>query len=253
MSKKTLLSVNVNKIATLRNSRGGNLPNLVETSRYILDCGVLGLTVHPRPDERHIKFQDVFDLKGLIEKYNSSKKIEFNIEGYPSEDFLKLVAKVRPTQATLVPDPPHVLTSNAGWKFSKHETFLIDVVKKLKSYGSVVSLFLDPYDFSNDDEKSLSRIGADRIELYTESYAKAFSTPAQSEILSVYKKCADKCLALGYNLNAGHDLNQKNLATLLAAIPQIKEVSIGHALTCESLIDGLSKTISAYQSAIDSV
>ena len=240
----TLLSVNVNKIATLRNSRGGNNPDVLKTALDIIRFGAHGITVHPRPDGRHIRTDDVIALKKNID-------VELNIEGYPSTDFIQLVEQTRPAQCTLVPDPPEVLTSNAGWKIKEHQEFLQDVVGELKSFGCRVSLFFDPYDHKSDELLIAKNfIGADRIELYTEMYAKAFATAQQSEVLSIYVKAAQVANRLGLGVNAGHDLDLNNLATLIKAMPFINEVSIGHALICDALYLGMQETVGRYLRAL---
>jgi len=233
------LSVNVNKLATLRNARGGNVPDLVKTSLDIIRFGAQGITVHPRPDGRHIRRQDVYDLKKAI-------NVEFNIEGYPSKDFLDLVCDVVPEQCTLVPDPPDVITSNAGWKVAEKQEILSEALDKLKSKKIRVSLFIDPFDVSESDLDLIGRIGADRIELYTEAYARAFAKIDQDEVVKTYTKVAKWSVNRSIGLNAGHDLDLKNLSFLIKQIPEIKEVSIGHALICDALYLGLEETIKSY-------
>ncbi|MDQ3191315.1 MAG: pyridoxine 5'-phosphate synthase [Bacteroidota bacterium] len=231
----TKLSVNINKIATLRNSRGGNSPDVLKVA---VDCerfGAQGITVHPRPDERHIRYQDVIDLKPLV-------KTEFNIEGYPSKDFMDLVLKAKPLQVTLVPDPPGVLTSNAGWDTVKHKDFLKEIVSELKGNGIRTSIFIDT-DLTNIDHAPYT--GTDRIELYTEAYAHNFnSDPANA--IAPYIKAAEMANKLGLGINAGHDLNLDNLNYFYKNIPGLLEVSIGHALICDSLYLGLENTIQLY-------
>lgn len=235
---QTKLSVNINKIATLRNARGGNDPNLMDVAQKIQSFGAHGITIHPRPDERHIRRQDVFDLKPIV-------YTEFNIEGYPSEDFLTLINEVQPEQVTLVPDPPHVLTSNAGWKVKENKDLLKHVFKKI-SRGRI-SVFIDPQTASEEDFKWLYEAGAHRIELYTEAYAKAFDVGTNlTETLDSYKKTAELALKSGLEINAGHDLSQKNLGLFISTIPEISEVSIGHALISEALFEGLERTLRNY-------
>jgi pyridoxine 5-phosphate synthase len=250
----TLLSVNVNKLATLRNSRGGNVPDVVALSKDILSYGAHGITVHPRPDERHIRRQDVKDLSMLIQEWNAhhpDKPAEFNIEGYPDPGYLELLSSVKFDQATLVPDPPHVLTSNAGWKLHQNIEFLRSVTSKIKTMGSPrVSLFVDPFAWSANELAALKNIGADRIELYTEAYAKSFATAEFSQVLQKYQTVADEVHTAGYAINAGHDLDHLNLAALVRGLPNLAEVSIGHALISQSLYWGLQKTIAAYLKAI---
>ena len=237
----TVLSVNVNKIALLRNSRGRNFPDLIEFTRKILDMGVKGITVHPRQDERHVTRQDVVELTALLQDYPG---VEFNIEGYPSSDFLALVARVRPAQCTLVPDAPDQLTSDHGWDVPKHEAFLKEVLSELRSNGVRSSLFLDPNPILVD---CVSRVGADRIELYTEAYASAFGSDRQESVIAQYEATAARARELQIGLNAGHDLDLQNLPRFLQ-IPGISEVSIGHALVVESLEQGLASVIGQYLS-----
>ena len=231
----TRLSVNINKIATLRNARGGNNPDVVKAAVFCQSYGAQGITVHPRPDERHIRRQDVFDLKPII-------TTEFNIEGYPSEDFLQLVMAVRADQATLVPDLPGQITSDHGWNTRKHRSFLTDVVARLKEAGIRTSLFVDP---DSDAVEGAALTGTDRIELYTEPYAALF--PADPEkAVAPFAEAAETALQAGLELNAGHDLDLNNLKFLITRIPAIKEVSIGHALIADALYYGLETTIRKY-------
>ena len=233
------LSVNVNKIATLRNARGGDLPNLLEESLKIIQQGAQGITVHPRPDQRHIRWSDVIDLKNHI-------SVELNVEGYPSSLFLQKVLEIRPQQCTLVPDPPHVLTSNAGWQVRENQELLAQSIGLLRDQGIRVSLFMDPHRMEMDDLRLLSDQGGHRIELYTESYAKAFKQGHHLEEIKVYQKGAQMAQALGLGVNGGHDLNLENLPYLAQQIPSLKEVSIGHALVCDALNYGWKETISRY-------
>lgn len=235
----TRLSVNINKIATLRNARGGELPNLIQVALDLEKFGAQGITVHPRPDERHIKTQDVYDLAQVL-------SVEFNIEGYPSEDYVSLVRNIRPAQATLVPDPPDVITSNAGWKVRENQDFLKQVIAKLKLSGARVSLFLDPFEYQESSLQEVVDTGADRIELYTERYAKCFDLPVRDEVLGVYDRVAHAAVRAGLEVNAGHDLNLKNLKYFVDKIGCISEVSIGHALICDSLYFGLAQTTQYY-------
>lgn len=231
----TKLSVNINKVATLRNARGGNNPDVV---RVALDCekfGAQGITVHPRPDERHIRHQDVFDLRPKL-------STEFNIEGYPSDDFCSLVLKAKPDQVTLVPDAPDQLTSNHGWNTIKHEAFLRDVVGRFKAAGIRVSIFIDAQPVLADYAK---KIGADRVELYTEPYAANYAANRE-EAIAPFVQTAIHCREIGLGLNAGHDLSLQNLAYFHQQIPWVDEVSIGHALICDALYLGLRETISEY-------
>lgn len=231
----TKLSVNINKIATLRNARGGNNPDVV---RVALDCerfGAQGITVHPRPDERHIRHQDVFDLRPQL-------STEFNIEGYPSEDFCNLVIKAKPAQVTLVPDAPDQLTSNHGWDTKNNIEFLTPIVKRFKDAGIRVSIFIAPDKEMADYAK---QIGADRVELYTEPYASQYATDREKAI-APFIEAARHCREIGLGLNAGHDLSLQNLAYFHACIPWVDEVSIGHALICDALYLGLRETIKEY-------
>ncbi|MCX6287608.1 MAG: pyridoxine 5'-phosphate synthase [Bacteroidetes bacterium] len=231
----TKLSVNINKIATLRNARGGNLPDLLRTA---LDCerfGAEGITVHPRPDERHVRYQDVLELKPVL-------NTEFNIEGYPSEKFIALVMDVKPAQVTLVPDPPGVLTSNAGWDTIKHESFLKEVIAGFKSCGIRTSIFIET------DEKMIrnaAKAGADRVELYTEAYACDYTFNPEKAV-KFFREAAVIAHDSGLGLNAGHDLNLVNLKYFHQNIPHLLEVSIGHALICDALYYGLENTIQMY-------
>ena len=231
----TKLSVNINKFAVIRNSRGGNLPDVVKAA---LDCerfGAQGITVHPRPDERHIRYKDVYDLKPVI-------STEFNIEGYPSEKFISLVLAVKPAQVTLVPDPPDAITSNAGWNTIKNESFLKEVITEFKKNGIRTSVFIDP---DADMINNAANTGTDRIELYTEDYAKNFNKNREDAIKKYYEAAlvANK---LGLGINAGHDLNLENLNYFASIIPELLEVSIGHALVSDALYYGLENTIQLY-------
>ena len=231
----TRLSVNINKIATLRNSRGGNNPDLLKVA---LDCerfGAQGITVHPRPDERHIRYNDVLLLKQHI-------KTEFNIEGYPDKRYMELVSRTKPAQATLVPDPPQALTSNAGWDTLKNKDFLREIITELQSQGIRVSVFVDPVEEMIEGAKNT---GADHIELYTESFAVRY-TKNREEAINPYVRCASLAKSLGLKINAGHDLDLQNLGFLKESIPYLDEVSIGHALICDALYLGLENTIQLY-------
>ena len=230
------LSVNINKIATLRNARGGDIPNLVEAA---IDCqkfGADGITVHPRHDERHITIKDVFELKTVI-------KTEYNIEGYPSENFLKMVLQVNPEQVTLVPDQPDVLTSCAGWDTIKNQSLLREVISVLKDNGIRVSVFVDPKIEMIEGAKNCT---ADRIELYTEDYAKSYFAN-KNKAIKPYVVAANIAHSLGLGINAGHDLNLDNLQFFAKEIPNLAEVSIGHALISDSIYLGLENTIQMYK------
>ena len=229
------LSVNINKVATLRNARGGNIPDVTIAAINVERFGAHGVTVHPRPDERHIKYTDVYSIKKVI-------NIEFNIEGYPNDRFLKLVKDVRPTQVTLVPDPPDALTSNAGWDTFKHFDFLSEVIKELKDCGIRTSIFVET-DLENI--KNAAKSGTDRVELYTEPYAKNFNLNRQQAI-KPFIAAANVANQVGLGINAGHDLNLDNLRYFSENIPNLLEVSIGHALISDSLYFGLENTIQMY-------
>lgn len=234
-----VLSVNINKVATLRNSRGGNTPNVVKVA---LDCerfGAEGITVHPRPDERHIRYEDVRDLKPLL-------TTEFNIEGYPNEEFIKLVLENMPAQVTLVPDPPEAITSNAGWDIKKNHQFLKSVTQQFQKAGIRVSLFVDPVE---EQIEWAQKTGTDRVELYTEAYATNYHVDRE-EAVKPYVIAAKKAQELNIDLNAGHDLNLENLQFFAECIPHLKEVSIGHALIADALYLGLENTIQLYKRAL---
>ncbi len=251
------LSINVNKIATLRNSRGGNVPDVVACAKDLIKFGAEGITVHPRPDERHIRISDVYALAALLKKTklrrSSKKKIEFNIEGYPSSHYLDLIKRVKPDQATLVPDPPQALTSNAGWRLNQNERFLHKILETLRKFHVRSSLFVDPFTFSQREMAALARLKPDRIELYTERYAHDFKSRSHSSTIRVYQQTAVKAETIGVTVNAGHDLNSINLGTLLKSVPQIIEVSIGHAFIAESLYYGFRSTIQKYKREISLV
>lgn len=229
------LSVNINKIATLRNARGGNLPDVQKAAIEIQRFGANGITVHPRPDERHIRYDDVLKLKPLI-------TTEFNIEGYPSKEWLDLVLKVKPDQATLVPDPPGVLTSNAGWNTVKHRDFLKEIISELKKNKIRTSLFIET---ATVQIENALQTGTDRIELYTEQYAKNFHRDKEAAV-APYAAAAKLANRLGLGLNAGHDLNLENLNYFYKNIPNLLEVSIGHALIADALYFGLENTVQLY-------
>jgi pyridoxine 5-phosphate synthase len=231
----TRLSVNINKIATLRNARGEDYPNLVKTAKDIIKFGAEGITIHPRPDERHIKYSDAYDLKQNI-------STELNIEGNPSKKFVNMVCEVKPDQVTLVPDESDAITSNSGWDTVKNFDFLKDVVHEFKLNSIRVSIFIDP------DSKMLEgakKINADRVELFTGPYAKQYIND-KSNAMNSYINCSEIANKIGMELNAGHDLNQQNLEFFKNNIVNLKEVSIGHALISESLYFGLESTIKSY-------
>jgi pyridoxine 5-phosphate synthase len=235
----TRLSVNINKIATLRNARGGDIPNVCQ---FAIDCeryGAQGITVHPRPDQRHIKYSDVVELKPLI-------STEFNIEGYPTKDFIDLVLKTTPHQVTLVPDPPDALTSNAGWDTIKHQSFLKEIIQTFKSANIRTSIFIET------DLKLIeaaSQIETDRIELYTEPYAANFKINKETAVLP-FKLAAERAKKVGLQVNAGHDLNLQNLAYFKQQVEPLHEVSIGHALIADALYFGIENTIQLYLRAL---
>jgi pyridoxine 5-phosphate synthase len=231
----TKLSVNINKIATLRNARGGNIPNVTEAAINCQKFGAQGITVHPRPDERHIRYQDVREIRPLI-------TTEFNIEGYPSQRFLDLVLEVKPHQTTLVPDSHDVITSNQGWNAIKYEKFLKDVVTELQKSGIRTSLFIET-DLEQIEHAALT--GTNRIELYTEPYASKYHVN-RAKAIEPYIRASKKAAEIGLELNAGHDLNLQNLRFFKENIPNLLEVSIGHALISDALYFGLEKTIHLY-------
>ena len=235
----TKLSVNVNKIATLRNSRGGNLPDVVKVAIDCQSFGAEGITVHPRPDQRHIRYSDVFNLQSKV-------ITEFNIEGNPTPEFISLIGKIRPAQVTLVPDATDALTSDAGWDTITHKDFLSDIVGRFQSMGVRTSIFVDPVP---EIIRMASQIGTDRIELYTGPYAEKYSQNRESAI-APYIEAATLAKNLGLGINAGHDLNLENLNYLYINIPWLKEVSIGHSLICDAIYMGLEKTIKAYKDCL---
>ncbi|TRX72309.1 pyridoxine 5'-phosphate synthase [Carboxylicivirga sp. M1479] len=232
----TKLSVNINKVATLRNSRGGNTPSVLKAAIDVQEFGGDGVTVHPRPDERHIRYKDVHDIRPAI-------KTEFNIEGYPSKEFIDLVLAVRPHQVTLVPDPPEALTSNAGWDTINNLTFLQDVIGRFSEAGIRTSIFIDT-NLSNIE--GAVKTNTDRIELYTEPYAIGYSKDREAAI-APFVEASELANKIGLKINAGHDLNLDNLKFFNERIPYLKEVSIGHALISDALYIGLEKTIQLYQ------
>ena len=244
MAGMTRLSVNVNKVATLRNARGRDLPNVLEESQKIIAAGAQGITVHPRPDGRHILWSDVEELKKNI-------KVELNVEGYPSDSFLEKVLCVGPAQCTLVPDSPHVLTSNAGWKIFCHRELLCRVVEKLKSANLRVSVFMDPQTVEREELFLLRDMGVDRIELYTEAYAEAYKKGEEEKGIQSYQSLAQIACSIGLGVNAGHDLDLHNLKFFCNRIEDLKEVSIGHALVCDALCWGWEKTVQKYLACLD--
>ena len=239
----TKLSVNVNKVTTLRNTRSVGYPSVLHAARICLDAGAAGITVHPRPDQRHIRPADVFELAELLKKYPGR---EFNIEGNPFHEYVHFAEKVRPAQCTLVPDSPEASTSDHGWDLQREAARLPAVIEKLKSFGCRVSLFMDA---TSKDIPLAKEIGADRIELYTASYAEDF---ARSDALAANSYAAAACRAAdcGLGVNAGHDLNLQNLTAFLRAVPNVLEVSIGHALIGDALEWGLAETVRKYLATI---
>lgn len=235
----TRLSVNINKIATIRNARGGNLPDVTKAALDIERFGAEGITVHPRPDERHIRYSDVREIRPLV-------KTEFNIEGNPIPSFIDLVSEVVPDQVTLVPDAPDAITSNAGWDTLRHREFLTEVIARFKALGIRTSVFVDPVPEMVAGAKAC---GADRVELYTAAYAEQYSAGAEKAI-APYLAAAEEARRVGLGLNAGHDLNLENLAFFIRTIPWTDEVSIGHALISDALYMGLESTVKAYLSKV---
>jgi len=235
----TILSVNVNKIATLRNARGSDIPNLMQSAKDIENFGAQGITIHPRPDERHIRYQDAHDLKEVV-------TTELNIEGNPIPKFVDLVLAVKPDQVTLVPDAVDAITSNAGWDTLKHKSFLSEVIQEFKRHNIRTSIFLDPDPKQVEGAKAT---GTDRIELYTEGYAKDY-THKPEQAIAPYVAAAKTAQTLGLGLNAGHDLSLENIAYFAQHIPGLLEVSIGHALICESLYLGLENVINQYRAKL---
>ena len=231
----TKLSVNINKIATLRNARGGNMPNVLQVAKDVQRFGAEGVTIHPRPDERHIRYQDAFDLLKVV-------TTEYNIEGNPVPKFIDLVLQVKPTQVTLVPDAEDAITSNAGWDTVKHKDFLTEVVTEFKRNGIRTSLFVDPVEAM---VTAAAATGTDRVELYTEAYASQYALGNKAAV-EPYVKAALEAQKVGLGLNAGHDLSLDNLKYFKEQIPNLLEVSIGHALICEALYLGLENVIQLY-------
>ena len=231
----TKLSVNINKIATLRNARGGNVPDLLKAAVDIQNFGAQGITIHPRPDERHIRYQDALDLKSVV-------STEFNIEGNPIQEFVDLVLRIKPEQVTLVPDAVDAITSNAGWDTKKHRVFLKEVVDEFKRNGIRTSIFMDPVVALME---SAAATGTDRIELYTESFAVEFEKGNKAGVLA-YTETAKKASEYDLGINAGHDLNLHNLHYFVKEVPGVLEVSIGHALIAEALYFGLQNVVGMY-------
>ncbi|MCD8044508.1 MAG: pyridoxine 5'-phosphate synthase [Tannerellaceae bacterium] len=236
----TNLSVNINKVATIRNARGGNMPDILKVATDCESFGAQGITVHPRPDERHIRYADVYALKPLV-------KTEFNIEGYPTDSFIDLVVKVKPTQVTLVPDGPDAITSNAGWDVKSNFDMLSELVDIFRDKGIRTSLFVGT---DTEQIQWAAKTGTDRVELYTEPYATLYPTD-KDKAIAPFIEAAKAAKNLGMGVNAGHDLSLENLAWFSQHIPFIEEVSIGHALICDALYYGLEKTISLYKACLE--
>ncbi|HAH34652.1 MAG TPA: pyridoxine 5'-phosphate synthase [Flavobacteriaceae bacterium] len=235
----TKLSVNINKIATLRNARGGNYPSVVQVAKDVQLFGAQGVTIHPRPDERHIRYKDAYDLKQVV-------TTEYNIEGNPIAKFMDMVLKIKPTQVTLVPDSIDAITSNAGWDTIKHKVFLSEVISEFKSSGIRTSIFVDP---SLKSIEGAANVGADRIELYTEAFAEQYALGNLDAVMP-YDACAKLAHQLGLGVNAGHDLSLDNIAFFAKNVSHLAEVSIGHALISEAIYKGLQPTIEAYLSKL---
>ncbi len=235
----TKLSVNINKIATLRNARGGNVPDLLQVARDVEAFGGQGITIHPRPDERHIRYQDAYDLKEIV-------TTEYNIEGNPIDSFMKMVLAIKPTQVTLVPDSVDAITSNAGWDTIKNRTFLSEIISECRRNEIRTSIFVDP---ELRMIEGASEIGTDRIELYTETFAHQYGL-GNKKAIKPYTECAVLANELGLGVNAGHDLSLENIQFFKENIPQLLEVSIGHALICEAIYQGLENVIKQYRSKL---
>ncbi|WP_114490907.1 pyridoxine 5'-phosphate synthase [Candidatus Ulvibacter alkanivorans] len=231
----TKLSVNINKIATLRNARGGSVPNVVQVAKDVQRFGAQGVTIHPRPDERHIRYQDAYDLKSVV-------TTEYNIEGNPIPKFLDMVLELKPTQVTLVPDAVDAITSNAGWDTIQHKEYLQGIISRCKNAGIRTSIFVDPVETMI---RGAAETGTDRIELYTEAYAEGFQK-GNKKAITPYAKCAELAHELGLGINAGHDLSLANIQYFKQNIPHLLEVSIGHALICEAIYEGLENVIAEY-------
>jgi pyridoxine 5-phosphate synthase len=244
ISLRTALSVNVNKVALLRNSRHLDIPSPTRAAQLCLEAGADGITIHPRPDQRHIRTQDVYDIAALMRQWPQR---EFNIEGNPFHNLMPLVRELRPHQCTLVPDSEAQFTSDHGWSFPQDAQRLAPIVAELRALGVRVSLFMDPDPLAMAAVRTL---GVDRVELYTESYARAFGTPGQAEVLQGFAQAGQAALEAGLGVNAGHDLNRDNLPDFLRAVPQVLEVSIGHAFMADALELGYAGTVQAYQATL---
>ena len=252
MSKhtQTALSVNLNKVALVRNTRHLGIPSVTRAATLCLEAGAAGITVHPRPDERHIRAGDVHDLAALLKAWPDR---EFNIEGNPFHNLMDFVRQVRPHQVTFVPDSEGQFTSDHGWTFPQDAVRLKPLIDEAKALGARVSLFMDPSPDAMaavDVMTAVKAVGADRVELYTETYASTYGTPKQAEVLAAFKATAEAALAVGLGINAGHDLNRDNLHTFLTTVPGVQEVSIGHALIADALEMGYTETIRAYNACM---
>ena len=242
---RTALSVNLNKVALLRNTRHLGIPSVTKAARLVLEAGAQGITVHPRPDARHIRADDVTDLAALLR--TAWPQVEFNIEGNPFHNLMDVIRAVRPHQATFVPDSVGQFTSDHGWSFPDDAERLRPLIEETRALGVRVSLFMDPLP---EMMAAARAVGADRVELYTEGYASAWGTPRQAEVLDRYVRAAEAALAAGLGINAGHDLNRDNLTDFLRAVPGVQEVSIGHALIADALELGYTETVRDYQRCI---
>lgn len=242
---RTALSVNLNKVALLRNTRHLGIPSVTKAARLVLEAGAQGITVHPRPDARHIRTNDVTDLAALLR--TAWPQVEFNIEGNPFHNLMDVIRAVRPHQATFVPDSVGQFTSDHGWSFPDNAERLRPLIEETRALGVRVSLFMDPLP---EMMAAARAVGADRVELYTEGYASAWGTPRQAEVLDRYVRAAEAALAAGLGINAGHDLNRDNLTDFLRAVPGVQEVSIGHALIADALELGYTETVRDYQRCI---
>ena len=242
---RTALSVNVNKVALLRNTRHLGIPSVVRAAQMCLEAGAQGITIHPRPDERHIRSSDVHELAALMQQWPQA---EFNIEGNPTQNLMDFIRQVRPHQATFVPDSEDQFTSDHGWRFPQDAERLAPLIAECQALGVRVSLFMDPEPAQMAAAKA---VGADRVELYTEPYAAAWGTAEQAAQLAQYAQAAQAALDVGLQVNAGHDLNLANLAAFVATVPGVAEVSIGHALIADALEQGYRATVQAYQACID--
>ena len=241
---QTALSVNLNKVALVRNTRHLGIPSVTRAATLCLEAGAAGITVHPRPDARHIRTDDVHDLAALLKAWPDR---EFNIEGNPFHNLMDFVREVRPHQVTFVPDSEGQFTSDHGWTFPQDAARLKPLIDEAKALGVRVSLFMDPIP---EQMAAAKAVGADRVELYTETYASAYGTPKQAEVLAAFKATAEAALAVGLGINAGHDLNRDNLHTFLTTVPGVQEVSIGHALIADALELGYTETVRAYNACM---